>query len=449
MFLSLHIKHKTAMQFNRNSVQLTYLILLFLVTGLFVPGFSQTEKQPFRQDDVWRIFTKDENMARRDSLSSEPHKIREPMYAITPFVGYNPAYGMLVGVGASIGMYLGNPATTPISSANVVVNLTSKAQKIFNFRSNIVTNESKFILRGDWRFLIFSQPTYGLGAGIKHESNEGVFAETDGDGDHYSGITQPIDYNYIRLYETFYARIKGSLYVGVGYCLDHYSKIVDHKLNLDTVPQQITSHYKYSVDNGFNTSEQTVSGLIIELLLDSRNNSIRPTKGYFANLGIRPSFSFLGSSRSGVIVNTEFRTYLPVSKRRPDHLVGFWYLGQFTVNGKIPYLGLPAIGWDMYNRTGRGYIQGSVRGVSLMYGETEYRFPISRNTGILGGVLFVNATTASSADGTRKMFEYVDPAAGCGIRVMFNRKTLSNLTVDVGVGRNGTVAVYFNLNETF
>jgi hypothetical protein len=63
--------------------------------------------------------------------------------------------------------------------------------------------------------------------------------------------------------------------------------------------------------------------------------------------------------------------------------------------------------------------------------------------------VFVNATTASSDDGTRKLFECVDPAAGLGLRVMFSRKTLSNLSVDCGIGANGGIAVYFNLNETF
>ena len=150
-----------------------------------------------------------------------------------------------------------------------------------------------------------------------------------------------------------------------------------------------------------------------------------------------------------MMLNTEFRTYINVSDKRPDHLVGFWYIGQFTRKGDVPYLGLPSIAWDMYNRTGRGYIQGSIRGVNFLYGETEYRFPISRYTGILGGVVFVNATTASSDDDTRELFEYFDPAAGVGLRVMFNRKTLSNLSIDWGIGKGGEMGVYFNLNETF
>jgi len=51
----------------------------------------------------------------------------KPYFAVTPFLGYNPAYGMLIGVGTSIGIFLGNPQTTAISSASVVVNFTSKS----------------------------------------------------------------------------------------------------------------------------------------------------------------------------------------------------------------------------------------------------------------------------------------------------------------------------------
>ena len=423
-----------------------FLILLFCLP-LF--SLAQTAKPAFRQDDIGLLFTKKIHHAARDSASRQPVKIFKPYFAITPFIGYNPAYGMLIGIGASAGMYLGDPATTPISCGSLVVNLTAKAQKIFNMRTSIFTSESQCILRGDWRFLIFSQSTYGLGSGIVHSGNGGLIFTDGGQTDEFSGATQQIDYDYVRFYETFYARITGKFYAGFGYCLDAFSNVYDHKLNLDTVPKQTTSHYKYSVENGFSLTSQTMSGLSFELLYDTRDHSIRPTRGYFVNFAIRPNFILLGSSKNSVMVNTEFRTYIPLSSRRSDHLLGFWYLGQFTQKGHVPYLGLPAIGWDMYNRSGRGYIQGSIRGVSLIYAESEYRFPISRKTGILGGVVFVNGTTASSDDGSRELFNYIDPAAGVGLRVMMNRRTLSNLTIDFGIGKNGTKAFYFNLNETF
>ncbi len=426
------------------------IILLLLGTWMVFPlqVSSQENKKSFKQDDVFSIFMKKEKRARRDSAAKDSIILKKPYFATTPFVGYNPAYGFLIGVGTTMAIHLGDPATTPVSSVCAAINLTTAKQTIITLRSNIITNGSRYILRGDWRYLVFSQPTYGLGTGIKMHTNRGIVFNDGGSTASLPPDAQPINYNYIRLYETFFFRFARNWYLGIGYCLDDFTDIVDHN-HVDSVPPQETSHYKYSQERGFNPEKYTMSGLSLEVLLDSRDNSIRPTKGYLANIAFRPNLSFIGSSKNSLMLNTEFRTYIGLSKRRPDHLIGFWYLGQFNENGTVPYLGLPALCWDMYNRAGRGYIQGSIRGVNFVYGETEWRFPISPYSGILSGVVFVNVTTASSDDGERKLFEYADPAAGFGLRIMFSRKTLSNLCIDFGFGADGTKGIFFNLNETF
>jgi hypothetical protein len=422
------------------------LIILFLLPSIIVS--AQKPKKTFKQDDVFSIFVKKAKRAKRDSITFKPIQIKKPYFATTPFIGYNPAYGMLIGVGTTMAITLGDPVTTPVSSVCAAVNLTTAEQTIITVRSNIITEDSKYILRGDWRYLIFSQPTYGLGTGIKMHTNRGIVFNDGGQTASLPPDAQPLNYEYIRLYETFYFRFAKSWYLGIGYCLDDFYNIVDHN-HTDSVPPKETSHYKYSTDHGFDPLSYVMSGLSLEILLDSRDNTIRPTKGYMANLAFRPNFAFLGSSKNSLMLNTEFRTYISFSKRRPDHLIGFWYLGQFCEKGTVPYLGLPALCWDMYNRAGRGYIQGSIRGVNFLYGESEYRFPISPYSGILSGVVFVNVTTASSDDGARKLFQYYDPAAGFGLRVMFSRKTLSNLCIDFGFGADGTKGIFFNLNETF
>ena len=143
-------------------------ILIFLALVIQTSLLSAQEKQKtFQQDDVFSVFIKKEKRKTRDSLNNLPVVLYKPYIALTPFVGYNPAYGMLVGVATSIGMYLGNPTNTPISSASVGLNLTTKDQIIFTVRTNVVTSGSRFILRGDWRYLIFSQPT---AASAKHNT---------------------------------------------------------------------------------------------------------------------------------------------------------------------------------------------------------------------------------------------------------------------------------------
>ena len=425
------------------------LAVIFLSPCFLIPMSLSGQQKTFKQDDVWSIFVKQSKRAARDSAAAKPAVLRKPYFSVTPYVGYNPAYGALIGVGSTVGMYLGEPPETPISSANIAINLTTKNQILFNLRTILYAKESRFMLRGDWRYLIFSQSTYGLGTGMKHQKEGGIILNDGGQTYPIQPDEEPIEYNYIRLYESFYFKITDWLYTGLGYNLDHFSKIVDMKLDPDSLAENPTQHYRYCNEHGFDTAKYTMSGISLELLMDSRDNTIRPTKGLFANIAFRPNFTWLGSSKSSWMLNTEFRAYKNVQKERPDHLVGFWCIGQFTQNGKVPYLGLPSIAWDMYNRTGRGYIQGSIRGVNFLYGEVEYRFPISRYTGILSGVLFFNITTASSDDGERKLFEYYDPAGGAGLRVMFNRRTLSNLTIDLGMGRDRKLGVYFNLNETF
>ena len=269
------------------------------------------------------FLSKRKNATRRDSANIEPIVLKKPYFAITPYVGYNPAYGVLIGLGSTMAIYLGDPKTTPVSSVCAAISYTTANQTLINLRSNIVTNNSRFILRGDWRFLVFSQPTYGLGTGIKMHTNRGLVFNDGGETADLPPDAQPLNYNYIRLYETFYFRIRNKWYAGIGYCLDGFTKIVDHDLNLDTVPEQITNHYRYSNEHGFNPEKYTMSGLSLEILLDSRDNSIRPTKGYLANIAFRPNFTFLGSSKTSLMLNSEFRTYISLSKHRPDHLIGF------------------------------------------------------------------------------------------------------------------------------
>ena len=102
----------------------------------------------------------------------------------------------------------------------------------------------------------------------------------------------------------------------------------------------------------------------------------------------------------------------------------------------------------MYNRSGRGYIQGRIRGENLAYNEAEYRFPISKS-GLLGGVAFVNATTASNKMMNQQIFNDFAIGYGVGLRVKMSKKTKTNISIDYGRGRNGSGGVYINLQEVF
>jgi hypothetical protein len=136
-------------------------------------------------------------------------------------------------------------------------------------------------------------------------------------------------------------------------------------------------------------------------------------------------------------------------------VLAIWVFAQTTVSGRLPYLALPAIGWDSRNRTGRGYVQGRFRGTAEIYAEVEWRFRITDN-GLLGGVVFANAETFSRAtvdylgfhDKGTNLFQYLRPAGGVGLRLMMNRHSRTNITLDVTVAEK-TWGVYFGAGEAF
>jgi hypothetical protein len=67
---------------------------------------------------------------------------------------------------------------------------------------------------------------------------------------------------------------------------------------------------------------------------------------------------------------------------------------------------------------------------------------------ILGGVLFFNATTADRADRSVELFEYIAPGIGTGLRIMVDKRSRTNLQVDIGFGKHSG-GLYPGATETF
>jgi outer membrane protein assembly factor BamA len=109
---------------------------------------------------------------------------------------------------------------------------------------------------------------------------------------------------------------------------------------------------------------------------------------------------------------------------------------------------LPATAYDQRGRSARGYVQGRFRGSNYLYGEAEYRFPISRCSGVLGGVVFVNATTADNKAKSLELFEAVRAGYGFGLRVMADKSSRTNFAVDLGFGKQ-SFGFYLAASETF
>src|SRR5262249_27917423 len=303
------------------------------------------------------------------------------------------------------------------SSVPASVLYPSKDQSLFQVASTLMTADNKWQLQGDWRLLLFNQDTFGLGTGHTPVSS-GFTINGIGTTAAVSGA-QPMDMNLIRFRETALRRVSGPLYAGPGISFDRFYAIVDRSLNLQASPPVVTSHYAYCILEGFNTGAYTVSGVSLNVAFDTRDSTINPYRGYYANLSYQWNPTFLGSSQNSSLISGEARAYLGLSSSVPRNVIAFWVIAQGVVTGAMPYLTLPSIGWDARNRSGRGYVQGRLRGTAEFYAEAEWRFRITNN-GVLGGVLFANTESFSRpavsipqySDSGESLFEHFKYAGG-------------------------------------
>lgn len=424
---------------------LRYLLLLLLFP-LF-PGTVFAQQQRDSLSVTVDCVPKDiqDFIFRRDI--NEPIKLAKKIQIfIIPLVGFSPSTHLQFGVGSTVSWYMGKDSLTKLSAGIGSVEYTLMHQLKIQLKTNILFSRNNWFLRTDWRLYIFNLPTFGLGTGTGD-----VIPPIPGDEGFSSfheqrNISYPMDFNWIKFHNVLTRRIIPDLFIGPGFHFDYHFKIDDELL--DSTAAQLTPHYSYSVNNGFNPEAYITSGVSANIVYDSRDNVINPYKGIFAQLSYRYNALLLGSSRSSSILYAEFRTYIGLSKRSPRHLLAFWAYGNFLVSGKVPYLDLMATGFDQMNSSGRGYILGRWRGEDLVYGEAEYRFPISRCSDVVGGVLFANVTTASNRGMNIPLFKYLRGAAGFGVRIMLNKLDRTNLVIDFGIGGEST-GLYIQAQEIF
>jgi hypothetical protein len=380
---------------------------------------------------------------------NKPPKVKpsgEGSLLLLPIIGSNPATGFMLGVGGQYAFMM--PGSTLYSAFMGSVQVTTKSQFLFLLKNNIYTKGNRYFFSGDWRFQIFSQDTWGLGTNspdggiIDYQYNLfGIQTSMD-------SLAQPMKFNFARLHQSVNLKIAEGFYAGLGYQYDSYFKIVDEKLRLNPGDSLITSHYAYNDKYGFNKDKYFSSALNINLIYDTRDNMINPYKGVYAVMSWRGGMKILGNKESTNTFNCEWRSFHGLSQSNPRHLIAFWLLGNFSKPGELPYMILPATSYDQRSRSARGYTQGRYRGNNFVYGEAEYRFPISKPGGVLGGVVFMNATSTNNEAQDLKLFESVRPGYGIGLRIMAQKDSRTNLAIDYGFGHKSS-GFYLAASEVF
>ncbi|MDN3582117.1 BamA/TamA family outer membrane protein [Mucilaginibacter flavus] len=350
-----------------------------------------------------------------------PDNKKRIYFSVLPVSGAAPGgTGRALVTSTTAGVYLGPKNTTNLSSVSFAPYWNFHSRFGLPLRSSIWLPDNTWNIQGDIRFLVYPQYTWGLGS--SHNSSEKTL----------------VDYRYIRFYQSALKRITPYFFAGVGYNLDYHSNIKSDDPNVDL--KQYTG-YQYGT-----AGSSLSSGISLNAVYDTRNNSINPLPGAYANFVYRVNPGFLGSNDSWHSVYIDMRKYIPLNpaNKSQQNTLAIWTYYWTVLNSKAPYLDLPSVGWDPYNRSGRGMDQNRYRGRSLFYLEGEYRRDITEN-GLLGFVVFANANTVS---GSGTIFTSWHPAAGTGLRIKFNKGSNTNVGIDYGFSK-GYNSISVGLGEAF
>jgi hypothetical protein len=399
------------------------LILLFCLLPCLL--MAQTPVDTTNNVDIDTTGQKDLIDIARTLLKDKPRKYpkekKQIYFSILPISTAVPGTSKALVTSTTAGFYLGDRNTTYISSVTFAPYFNLKGRFGLPIHSSVWLNDNTWNIEGDTRFLVYPQYTWGLGGG-QPESDKVL-----------------VNYDYVRFYQSALKRITPYFYAGIGYDLDYYINI-----NTGNSPVNLSDFtgYKYDTAPGVNSFS---SGLTLNLLYDTRQNSINPIPGVFGNLIYRYDMGALGSDNNSQSVYIDFRKYVSLTNGNMKNQLAFWTYYWTTISPGTPYLNLPSIGNDPYQRSGRGIEQNRYRGESLIYFETEYRRDITRN-GLFGFVIFANVNSASEANSHR--FSYLNPAAGTGLRIKFNKKSNTNVCFDYGFSK-GYSNLTLALGEAF
>lgn len=396
-----------------------YLLPLFVVSqnpGNLLTPDSLKKEDTLGQTDLIDVFLKATGMKVKSQARVKGKKV---YYSLLP-VGRLPTGGTALVTTTKAGFYLGSRKTTYMSNITFSPSTNFKGQFSIPFEANIWSSGNAWNYQGQLRYSYFPLDTWGIGG--RNERDEKL----------------RINYSYIRLYGSALKKIKPYLFTGFGFNLDYHISI---KPADDTSNISKFTNYEFGTQNNSNSVS---SGFTYSLLFDTRVNSVNPLPGFYTNFTFRSNPDFLCSDGGWSSVYIDARKYVPLTNKG-QNMIAIWSYVWGVLGRSTPYLNLPAIGWDAEQKSGRGIYSRRYTGNTLIYLEAEYRKDITSN-GLFGFVVFANVNSVTEPN-TRR-FVYWHPAAGTGLRIKFNKKSATNICIDVGFSK-GHTGFYLGLGEAF
>jgi hypothetical protein len=387
------------------------LILIGLILAQCLQASAQISDST-DLDIVDLLFSKKKRKA-----ASEYRSTRKMHFSLLPAAINVPGGGKAVITAVNATFYAGDPSVTNLSNVYLIPYTNFIDRYGLYLRPNIWFSRNAFNLIADYRIAHFPQYSWGLG------------------GDTPEWERSLIDSDYLRLYQTGLFKIFNHWFAGIGYNFDHHYNIEE----TEYVSEGHLSRY------GETVSTTTSSGFTINFVYDSRTNAINPLRGAYALLTLRRNEEWLGSTYSNSSLFVDGRKYIRFS-RRYDNILALRSYYWTVLQGKTPYLDLPATNWAPNTGiSSRGFQTGRYRSNAMLYIEAEQRYQLTDN-GLLGVVAFLNISSASEYDS--QQFKTWQPAGGFGVRIKMNKYSDANIAVDLAFSHNYW-GVWLNIGEVF
>jgi hypothetical protein len=338
--------------------------------------------------------------------------------SVLPAIGYTLQTRFAAILAGNAAFFTSTKPESKLSVITANITYTQNNQFTVPLQLNVWLKGDQYNLLGDWRYMKYPQSTFGLGT------------------DTHLGKEDPMDYKYIRFYQYILKKLVTNFSAGIGYAYDYHWGITEK----GSADGTISDYAQYGM-----AEKTTSAGPSLIVIYDNRINPINPSQGLSASLLFRDNLEWAGSDNNWQSAILDIRKYFQLPGPSKN-VLAFWSYNWIVIKGKAPYLDLPSTGWDSFNNTGRGFIQGRFRGNTMLYLESEYRFRITHN-GLIGGTLFANAQSFSNA--SSHQLESIQPGEGIGLRIKLNKRSNTNIAIDYGFGTEGMRGFSVNVGEVF
>ena len=338
-----------------------------------------------------------------DSLANTSSRV------LLPVLGYTPDTGVMLGGTVLQFFYLEPDFTESRPSVfSPVFIYTLKNQIMVYLGLGLNWDENRNALNVVPHYLKFPDQFYGIGRDVSVDNEED-----------YTSKRMGVDLDFNR-------KVWRDWRLGLSY------RLVRHQLaEVDPEGQLIGGTV-----NG--TEDSWLSGVGPALILDNRDNTWAPDKGWFLQAVARFGGSDMGSAYTYQEYTLDLR--------------GYWTVGENTVlagqylttrlEGDVPFFILPRLGGDTALR---GYRGGLYMDQTRALGRLELRR--SHLWGRLGAVAFAGIGDVAPSPEKLTLGSELW-SAGFGLRYMLDPKERVNIRLDFGFG-NGDSGFYLSLGEAF